>query len=104
MKVFGKVQTKRGKAVSDWEVYWIEENGLEIGKAKTDKKGVATNLIQVNKKYRVEIRDGSEVIQSDWLYISSDASKSEAERTFLITLPQEIKVHKTNDYFQFWAP
>ncbi len=87
MKVFGKVQTKRGKAVSDWEVYWIEENGLEIGKAKTDKKGVATNLIQVNKKYRVEIRDGSEVIQSDWLYISSDASKSEAERTFLITLP-----------------
>ncbi len=87
MKVFGKVQTKRGKAVSDWEVYWIEENGLEIGKAKTDKKGVATNLIQVNKKYRVEIRDGSEVIQSDWLYISSDASKSDAERTFLITLP-----------------
>jgi Tfp pilus assembly protein PilF len=87
IKVLAKVQTKRGKPISDWEVYWIEENGLEIGKAQTDKKGVATNLIQVNKKYRTEIRDGSEVIQSDWLYISSDKTKSDADRTFVITLP-----------------
>jgi tetratricopeptide (TPR) repeat protein len=86
-KVFGKVQTRKGKPVKDWEVYWMEENGLEIGKAQTNAKGIATTLIQVNKKYRLEIRDGSEVLQSDWIFISSDATKTDLDKTFVITIP-----------------
>lgn len=86
-KVFAKIQTKKGKPIRDWEVYWMEESGLEVGKAQTNLKGMATTLIQVNKKYRVEIRDGSEVIQSDWIFISNDASKTDADKTFVITTP-----------------
>jgi hypothetical protein len=60
---------------------------LEIGKAQTNAKGIATTLIQVNKKYRLEIRDGSEVLQSDWIFISSDATKTDLDKTFVITIP-----------------
>ncbi len=86
-KVFAKIQTKKGKPIRDWEVYWMEESGLEVGKAQTNLKGIATTLIEVNKKYRVEIRDGSEVIQSDWILITSDSTKTEADKTFVITTP-----------------
>lgn len=85
IEVEGEILTKRGKGIKGIEVYWMDEYGVEVAKAMTDKNGIAKTQIVANKNYQIEIRDGSKSLQSKAKMIAEGASGLDCKLT--ITLP-----------------
>jgi hypothetical protein len=63
----------------------MDEYGVEVAKAMTDKNGIAKTQIVANKNYQIEIRDGSKSLQSTAKMIAEGASGLDCKLT--ITLP-----------------
>jgi hypothetical protein len=85
IEVAGFIHTKRGKGVKGIEVYWMDEYGVEVAKATTDKDGIAKTQIVANRSYQIEIRDGNKSLHSVSKMINSDAN--ETDRKLSIELP-----------------
>jgi len=79
------ITTKRAKGIKGVEVYWMDEFGVEVADATTDKNGVAKTQIVANKTYQIEIRDGNKSLQS--VFKPMNLNASEADRTLNITIP-----------------
>ncbi len=85
IEVEGFIHTKRGKGVKGIEVYWMDEYGVEVAKATTDKDGLAKTQIIANRSYQIEIRDGNKSLHSAMKTINTGAS--EGDRRLSIQLP-----------------
>ncbi len=91
-QAWGRIITKRGKPIKGLMVYWMDEYGVEIAKAMTDKNGVAVTQIIADQSYQIEIRDGDKSMQSIYKVMSAGKNRANAEgpdetRTLQIEVP-----------------
>ncbi|MEY2764186.1 MAG: hypothetical protein RLZZ205_610 [Bacteroidota bacterium] len=91
-QAWGRIVTKRGKPIKGLMVYWMDEYGVEIAKAMTDKNGVAVTQIIADQSYMIEIRDGNKSMQSIYKIMASGKNRAAAEgpdeaRTLKIEVP-----------------
>lgn len=91
-QAWGRIVTKRGKPIKGLMVYWMDEYGVEIAKAMTDKNGVAVTQIIADQSYMIEIRDGNKSMQSIYKIMASGKNRATAEgpdesRTLQIEVP-----------------
>lgn len=91
-QAWGRIVTKRGKPIKGLMVYWMDEYGVEIAKAMTDKNGVAVTQIIADQSYQIEIRDGAKSMQSIYKVLAAGKNRSNAEgpdetRTLQIEVP-----------------
>jgi hypothetical protein len=63
----------------------MDEYGVEVAKATTDKDGIAKTQIVANRSYQIEIRDGNDSLHSVSKMMSSESN--ETERKLSIQLP-----------------
>ncbi len=78
-QVWGRIVTKRGKPIKGLMVYWMDEYGVEIAKAMTDKNGVAVTQIIADQSYQIEIRDGEKSLQSIYKLMPAGKNLSNAD-------------------------
>jgi tetratricopeptide (TPR) repeat protein len=78
-QVWGRIVTKRGKPIKGLMVYWMDEYGVEIAKAMTDKNGVAVTQIIADQSYQIEIRDGEKSLQSIYKLMPAGKNRSNAD-------------------------
>ncbi len=91
-QAWGRIVTKRGKPIKGLMVYWMDEYGVEIAKAMTDKNGIAVTQIIADQSYFIEIRDGAKSLQSIHKIMASGKNRAAAEgpdetRTLQIEVP-----------------
>lgn len=91
-QAWGRIVTKRGKPIKGLMVYWMDEYGVEIAKAMTDKNGVAVTQIIADQSYQIEIRDGAKSLQSIYKIMAAGKNRANAEgpdeaRTLQIEVP-----------------
>ncbi len=91
-QAWGRIITKRGKPIKGLMVYWMDEYGVEIAKAMTDKNGVAVTQIIADQSYQIEIRDGDKSMQSIYKVMAAGKNRANAEgpdetRTLQIEVP-----------------
>jgi hypothetical protein len=91
-QAWGRIVTKRGKPIKGLMVYWMDEYGVEIAKAITDKDGVAVTQIIADQSYQIEIRDGAKSLQSIYKIMAAGKNRANAEgpdeaRTLQIEVP-----------------
>lgn len=91
-QAWGRIVTKRGKPIKGLMVYWMDEYGVEIAKAMTDKNGVAVTQIIADQSYQIEIRDGAKSMQSIYKVLAAGKNRANAEgpdetRTLQIEVP-----------------
>lgn len=91
-QAWGRIVTKRGKPIKGLMVYWMDEYGVEIAKAMTDKNGIAVTQIIADQSYMIEIRDGNKSMQSIYKIMASGKNRAAAEgpdesRTLQIEVP-----------------
>jgi hypothetical protein len=78
-QVWGRIVTKRGKPIKGLMVYWMDEYGVEIAKAMTDKNGVAVTQIIADQSYQIEIRDGEKSLQSIYKLMPAGKNRPNAD-------------------------
>lgn len=78
-QVWGRIVTKRGKPIKGLMVYWMDEYGVEIAKAMTDKNGVAVTQIIADQSYQIEIRDGEKSLRSIYKLMPAGKNRSNAD-------------------------
>lgn len=91
-QAWGRIVTKRGKPIKGLMVYWMDEYGVEIAKAMTDKNGIAVTQIIADQSYQIEIRDGAKSMQSIYKVMAAGKNRANAEgpdesRTLQIEVP-----------------